>query len=271
MAVIALVGGTGAPGVTTSALGLLLTWPVAADRRVVLVEASPDGGRVAGGYLEGRFGARWSLSNLADSIWQGTLNDAFVHQLLDVDAADPHRRFVLPGLRGPSQAAAMDPVWDQLATLCSSLELSSTDVLVDLGRRGAFGPSAVLALNADVVLMVVRRRLAGLDDAAARLEVLMPALADAGGADAARLLVVGDGPYSGGDIARQLRVPLLAEVPFSPKHAEPLSDGPADKVVPNSPLMRAYRSAASALLGVVAERRSRLQYPGPGVGGWSGR
>jgi len=40
MALIALASATGAPGVSTTALGLALNWP----RPVVLVEADPNGG-----------------------------------------------------------------------------------------------------------------------------------------------------------------------------------------------------------------------------------
>lgn len=261
---MALAGSTGAPGVTTTALGLLLTWPLASvDRKVVLVEASPDGGRIAAGYMEGQLGGRWSLHNLAASIWQDTIRETFAQQLIDVGLKERGQRFVLPGLRGPAQALAMEPVWDPLATLCSALDLSGTDVIVDLGRRGAFGSSAALALSADIVAFVVRRRLACLDDAAARLEVLRPMLVEAGNADALRLLVVGDGPYEKNDIARQLGVPLLAdELPLILKHAVPLSDGPANSVDLNSPLMRSYRSAALSAVEAIAERRSRLLYPG---------
>src|SRR5581483_7033163 len=36
MAVVAITGGTGAPGATTSALALLLAWPLSPGRRVLL-------------------------------------------------------------------------------------------------------------------------------------------------------------------------------------------------------------------------------------------
>lgn len=275
MAVIAFTGSTGAPGTTTASLGALLTWPLASPQhRAVLIEANPDGGRIAAGFLEGQVGSRWSLYNLAASIWQGSLRETFAQQLLDIGGAkESGRRLLLPGLRGPahSTAAAMEPVWEPLATLCASLQQSSTDVLIDLGCNGAFGPSAVLALGADVVAVVVRRRLAFVDDASARIEVLRPVLAEAGNADALRLLVVGDGPYDKSDIARELQVPLLAEVPYSPKHAQPLSDGPAGKIEANSILMRSYRTAALNAVETVAARRARLLHPGQGVGVRSAR
>jgi len=267
VALIAFMGSTGAPGTTTAALGMLLTWPLSSpERRVVLIEANPDGGRSAAGFLQGQMGGRWSLYNLAASVWQGSLRESFAQQLLDVGTSkEPGRRLLLPGLRGPavSTAPAMEPVWEPLATLCASLQQADTDVLIDLGFNGAFGPSAGLALGADVVAVVVRRRMASLDDASARIEVLRPALAEAGNADALRLLIVDDGPYDKKTIANDLRVPLLAEVPFSVKHAQPLSDGPASSVEASSILMRSYRTAAHNAIELIAARRARLMYPGP--------
>ena len=40
MAVVALTSASGSPGVTTTAVGLALTWP----RPVLLIEADPTGG-----------------------------------------------------------------------------------------------------------------------------------------------------------------------------------------------------------------------------------
>ena len=58
MAVIALTSASGSPGVTTTALGLALSWP----RPVLLVEADPTG---ASGLLAGYFrGARYYESGL---------------------------------------------------------------------------------------------------------------------------------------------------------------------------------------------------------------
>lgn len=279
MAIVAFTGSTGAPGTTTAALGMLLTWPLPSpEHKVILIEASPDGGRIAAGMLEGQTGGRWSLYNLAASIYQHSLRETFQQQVLDIGGVEPGRRrrsqqanptqarrFVLPGLRGPAQLAATEPVWEPLATLCSALQQSATDVLIDLGRNGPFGSPAVLALSADVVVVVVRRRMASIDDAAARVEALRPVLAEAGNADALRLLVVGDGPYDKDDIARQLRIPLLAEVPYSTRYATPLSDGPANKIEMGSILMRSYRSAAHAAAEAVTARRARLYQPGYGA------
>jgi hypothetical protein len=51
MSLIVLASASGSPGVTTTALGLALTWP----RPVLLVEADPTGGSaVAAGYLRGQ-------------------------------------------------------------------------------------------------------------------------------------------------------------------------------------------------------------------------
>ncbi|GDY49430.1 hypothetical protein SVIO_000530 [Streptomyces violaceusniger] len=59
MPVIALAGSSGSPGVTTTALALLLSWPLEPGRRVVLAECDPDGGSVLYGLLQGSLGDRW--------------------------------------------------------------------------------------------------------------------------------------------------------------------------------------------------------------------
>ena len=63
MAVIALGSAAGSPGVTTSALGLALTWP----RPVLLIEADPTGGSAM---LAGFFrGTTPHTAGLIDLAW----------------------------------------------------------------------------------------------------------------------------------------------------------------------------------------------------------
>lgn len=52
MAVIALAGLPGAPGVTTTALALQRSWPLEGDRRMLVAECDPDGGAVLSGALQ---------------------------------------------------------------------------------------------------------------------------------------------------------------------------------------------------------------------------
>ncbi|WP_328900894.1 hypothetical protein OHR86_13960 [Streptomyces sp. NBC_00441] len=267
MSVIALAGGTGAPGVTSSALALLLAWPLDPGRRLILAECDPDGGAVLAGALQGRMDARYGLRNLAVAQRKDELVEAFWRQLVDISEDNSSSRLLLPGITDPAQAAGLDPAWGSLAELFARIEDHQHDVLVDLGRRGAFGVSAVLARRADVVVMVVRNTLRGVQSAQVRVEALRKSLAGPGGtgADALAVLLVEGGPYTSGEVEKALGVPVLATMPWRPKQAEVLSDGvDGGSRFDRSDLMRAARAATGPLRERVALRRDRLAPRAPG-------
>ncbi|MFD9619697.1 hypothetical protein ACFWB2_20775 [Streptomyces virginiae] len=262
MAVVALAGGLGAPGVTTAAMALLMTWPLAEGRRVILAEADPDGGAILPGALQGTLGNTHGLRNLAIAARQGQLAEAFWRQLVDVTDAETRDRLVLPGLYDPAHASAMEPVWQPLARLFSGIEEHGHDVLVDLGRRGAFGSSAVLAQRADVVLLVARSTLRSLQSAQVRLEALRESV---GGSVELGMLLVDEGPFSKEEVRKTLGIPVTAVLPWQPKEARVLSDGAEQpRRFESGSLMRSARSAAVRVQELMAVRRSRLAPPPPG-------
>lgn len=142
MAVIALAGCSGAPGVTTSALALLLSWPLEPGRRMILAECDPDGSAVLHGLLQGTLGDRYGLRNLSVAARQGELGDAFFRQLIDLSSDEgkkesPRDRLLLPGITDPAQAASLGSVWKALGVIFRGIEAEhGHDVLIDLGRRG---------------------------------------------------------------------------------------------------------------------------------------
>lgn len=70
MAVIVLTSATGSPGVTTTALGLALTWP----RHVLLADCDREPGQaVQAGYLRGMDHGGRGLMTLAHLHREGTL------------------------------------------------------------------------------------------------------------------------------------------------------------------------------------------------------
>ncbi|MFK0016960.1 hypothetical protein [Streptomyces sp. NPDC091027] len=262
MAVVALAGGLGAPGVTTAAMALLMTWPLPEGHRVVLAEADPDGGAILPGALQGTLGNSHGMRNLAVAARQGQLVEAFWRQLVDVTDAGTRDRLVLPGLYDPAHASAMEPVWKPLARLFAGIEDHGHDVLVDLGRRGAFGPSAVLAHRADVLLVVARNTLRGLQSAQVRLEALRES---AGGSTEPSVLLVDEGPFTREEVRKALGAPVAAVLPWQPREAKVLSDGAEQpRRFESGPLMRSARSAAVRVQELVAIRRSRLAPPPPG-------
>ncbi|MFD8702687.1 hypothetical protein ACFV1W_08725 [Kitasatospora sp. NPDC059648] len=261
MAVIAVVGGPGAPGATTTALALLLAWPLPPGRRILLVEADPDGGAVLAGALEGRVEAVYGLRNLAVADRRGLLAQTIWEQLIDLSPEGNAERLLLPGLTDPAQAPGLAYTWEPLAELLHGIEQQGYDVIVDLGRSGATGASGVLARRADVVAVTVRSTLRGLSAARPRLAALGEDLAAAGtGTDALGLLLVAEGPYSGAEVSREFGLPLLGVLPHATRTAKVLSDGgdTTDRRFVRSELMRTARSAADEVQLLVRRRRQRL-------------
>ncbi|MGQ4344076.1 hypothetical protein [Streptomyces sp. SAS_275] len=259
MAVIALAGCSGAPGVTTSALALLLTWPLEPGRKMILAECDPDGGAVLHGLLQGALGDRYGLPNLSVAARKGEFGEAFWRQLIDLSGEDkgaesPADRLLLPGITDTGQAASLGSVWKGLAQMFRGIEADhGHDVLVDLGRRGAFGPSAVLADQADTVIVVVRNTLRCLQSAQGRVRQLEERVGDVG------LLVIDQGPYPAGEVQRVLQAPVVATLPYVPDDARVLSDGdPQPRHYTRTKLMKASRTAGALMVQRAAVRRSRL-------------
>ncbi|MFJ2171075.1 hypothetical protein [Streptomyces griseofuscus] len=259
MAVIALAGSSGAPGVTTSALALLLSWPLQAGRRMILAECDPDGGAVLHGLLQGTLGDRYGLRNLSVAARKGEFSEAFWRQLIDLSGEDgepvsSRDRLLLPGITDPAQAASLDQVWKILAQMFRGIEAESGhDVLIDLGRRGACGPCGVLAEQADATFVVVRNTLRGVQAAQGRVRMLEERVGDVS------VLMIGEGPYPAGEVQRVLQAPVIATLPYAPKDARVLSDGAEQpRHFIRSPLMKAARAVSSLLLQRAAVRRARL-------------
>lgn len=267
MTVITLAGLPGAPGVTTTALALLRTWPLEEGRRMVLAECDPDGGAILAGALRGEVTADRGLRNLTLSSRTQGLVDAFWPQLLVLDDGGKHSRrdrLLLPGLTSPDQAPGLGPVWLQLADLFAGIEKHGHDVLVDLGRSGAYGPSGILALRADAVLLVVRGTLRGFHAAATRVKTLR-ALMDGEsvrGSGALGLILIQQGPYGAREAEAELGIRVVATLPYRPGEAAVLSDGaPENSKFTRSKLMSAALDATTSISRHISTRRARLSSP----------
>ncbi|MFD7902287.1 hypothetical protein ACFV4G_08575 [Kitasatospora sp. NPDC059747] len=219
------------------------------------------------GALEGRVEAVYGLRNLAIADRRGLLAQMLWEQLVDLSPDGTAERLLLPGLTDPSQAPGLAYTWEPLADLLHGLEQQGYDVIVDLGRSGTTGASAVLARRADVVAATVRTTLRGLSAARPRLAALAEDLATAGtGADALGLLLVAEGPYSAAEVSREFGLPVLGLLPHAVRTARVLSDGGdiTDRRFIRSELMRTARSAADEVQLAVRRRRQRLA-PGQAV------
>ncbi|MFF7995110.1 hypothetical protein ACFZDG_35735 [Kitasatospora xanthocidica] len=261
MAVVTVSGGNGSPGTTTTALALLLTWPLEPGRRAILAECDPDGGAVVLGALGGRTPGAYGLGNLAVADRQGQLTEAFWRQLVDLSDGSTDR-LLLPGFTGPTQAAGLAYGWERLADLLVSIEhvLPSHDVIVDLGRSGAHGLAAPLVRRADLQLVVVRGTLRGVHAAQVRARALREDLeANSPGADGLGLVLIDSGPYTADEVAKEVGAPVTVTLPYVPKAAAVLSDGgDGGRAFKRSSLMRAARDGAETVKAQITRRRNRL-------------
>ena len=125
MVLIALASASGSPGVTSTALGLALSWP----RQVLLVEADPTGGSgLLAGYFRGTREYDAGLIELA--LTASDLGDALPDTVRPIDGTQVS---FVTGTRSHTQASALRDLWDPLAETLAELESTGQDVIVDAG------------------------------------------------------------------------------------------------------------------------------------------
>lgn len=247
MAVIALASATGAPGVSTAALGLALTWP----RHVLLADCDREPAQaVQAGYLRGMDPGGRGMMALAHLHREGQpLGPEVWRQTLPLTEEGEVQRRFLPGFTTPGAARLFEHVWPTLGDSFEQLGAQGVDVLIDAGRLSSSGlPLGVLAA-ADAVLLVVRTSLRSLAAARIHLPTLTDQVQSMPRPTGAGLLVVGPGrPYSSAEIAAHFALPAWAEIPWEPKAAMVLSDGaPEPRRFFEGAFMGRFRADAKAL------------------------
>ena len=256
MSVIVLTSAKGAPGVTTTAVGLALQWP----RRVLLVEADASGSSaILAGYLRGTVRHDTGLIDLAMA-----QRDRQLAQSLPAAAMPlPGGRAVqfIPGLTNSAQAQSMSPVWPALAPLLGELNDRGTDVIIDAGRLSAAGSPLPLLRAADVVLLVTRTTLPAVAATRAAASVLAEDLeANGRGAATLELLLVGEGqPYTGKEISSVTGHRVLGSIAHDAPAAEVYSVGanPSRRFTSTS-LVRSLTATVSTLTSRLADRVVQL-------------
>lgn len=254
MAVITLTSATGAPGVTTTALGLALTWP----RDVLLADCDRDPSQaIPVGWLRGTDLGGRGLGQLAsvhrehrrlsEEVWLQTVGLG--------EAGERERRF-LPGFTHPAAVALFSPIWQELVDSFTALASGGTDVVVDAGRAGREGLPAPLVAGSDMLLVCVRsslRALAGLRLHLPHLQAQVEAL---GAPCELGLLVVGpNDPYGSSEIEKQFGVPVVHSLTWDPKQARVFSDGALPpRSLAGGALPRSYKACASRLAEAVQRR-----------------
>ncbi|MCW3159395.1 hypothetical protein [Micropruina sonneratiae] len=251
MAIIVLASAGHAPGVTTTALGLALTWP----REVLLVDADRTPTQaVLAGYLRGERPGQHGLGRLLQAVRERRGVDEVIDgetlELPPLLAGARPARF-LPGFPHPGIVGLFGAAW---ADLAGALSATEGDVLVDAGRVGADGLPDALVTAADLVLVVTGSSLVSL----AGLRLYLPALAEQ--ASETALLLVGSGrPYSRAEVQQQFATTIAAEVEHHPGHAAVLSDGaPVPRRFAESSYVRSLRVAAASISGRLEAARELI-------------
>jgi len=246
MAVFTLTSATGAPGVTTTALGLALAWP----RDVVLVDADRAASQsLLAGYLNDVPAGGRGLTSLT-ALWRDGVDlasDLPKHMvtLPHTNTKATQQRWFIPGFAKPGSSGLFEPVWPELMDALAGLDRSQTDVIIDAGRWGPQGLPPAVTAGSRWLGVVTRSALPAL----ATLRLYLPdVMAAAASSCTTGLLVVGPGaPYSAREIAEHFDCPA-DELPWQPEDAAHLSDGrPVRAMADKRPLARAYAVLAEKL------------------------
>jgi hypothetical protein len=247
MSVVAL-GSIRSCGVTTLALALAATWPT--ERRVLIVEADPAGGTLAGA---GGWPPEPGLVSLA----------AATRRVGDLSAVFEHCH-MLPGgaqvLAAPASGEQTRHALSMLEGVFAGLGELDADVFLDCGRlepttaQGTSSSGAIASLGrfagADRALLVVRPRLPDLHALGSWLST--PGAASITASGRLGLVLVGDGPYSNSEIIDALGVEVLGDIPFDPEAVTALAAVPAsDRALRQAPLVRSARTLAEHLAGSI--------------------
>ncbi|MFV0453121.1 MAG: hypothetical protein ACK5LS_12935 [Propioniciclava sp.] len=244
---LVLTSASGAPGVTTTALGLVLQWP---DEAVLMDADRSASHAVLAGYLQGRSPQGLGMQGLIHAHRERRdLRHAFEENRLLLpppplpptsEAPPPH--WFVPGFTHLQAVDHFENVWTPLQ---EPLREHPGDVIVDAGRIGHRGLPEALLGAATSVALVCRTSLVSL----AALRLYIPPLVEAAPPGQVGLVLVGPGrPYRSREVTEQFRLPVWAEIPWEPRQAADLSDG-ADLAAnwSRQALARGYARAAQNL------------------------
>ena len=244
MSLVVVCSGTGAPGVTTTALALGWVWHAAKPgRRVLVVDADVAGSGILPGFLQAGIPAGGGVLALAGSRTVIDLGAVLGHAV----ALDGSKtRMVLTGVTDPAQARVLGLVWSGLARTADDLGDAGVDLIVDLGRLGHRYEPTDLLERADVVAVVFRGTLAAITGAASALRSLR---AVRGPGPRTTGVLIGEGqPYQGREIARELELAALPTLPDDLGAAAVLAGGGATGWrFERSALLRGARGLATQL------------------------
>ncbi len=273
MSLIALAASKSA-GVTTSALALAGVWP----GPVLLAECDPAGGDINAGLLRGAQPAG-ALLDLALATRRGLTPAQFWDHTVTLSEDGTVR--LLSGLADPAQHPALTSAWPLLIRMLHALDLPAPtgsaeavvdrgwDVLADCGRLAPATPMGLLGA-ADLILLVLRPRLAHIAHTRSRLSALRSQIADHadGPLPELKLLLVGTSPYPAAEVATAMDLPVAGVLADDPPAAAVLAGLAGHRSrFERSPLIRtAHRVAADLHHAVHAHPQSTADDQDPSEG-----
>lgn len=258
MAILLFTSAAGAPGVTTLAIGLSLTWP----RAVILADCDPAAPQaVLAGYLRGQSRTGKGLLRVAEAHRdRRSLPEVVMDQTIELAEDAVHRRLFLPGFSKPGSARLFAPVWADLTDAFARFDEAGIDVLVDAGRIAVDGLPYPLLERCSAVAMVTRTSLRAVAATRMHAATVLEQCRMTATAATAGLIVIGEGrPYSGREIGGLVGLPVLGKIAEDGQHAACLSDGAArPRRFDTSQFARSLRRTASQLGTYVSHSSERI-------------
>lgn len=235
MALIVFGSQKGSPGASLTALAVAAAWPKRDGRKVVLLEADPDGGVLAVRYGLGR---EPGLLTLAASGRHGTNRDGLWSHTQQLPGGLP----VVVAPDRPGQAsAALHTAGDTLGRWLQSL--TDVDVVADVGRLSPYSPALSFTSAADMIMMVARPDAEQIQPAAERIKALRAMNESTG------WCLIGTKPHTPAEIAEVHRIPVFGEIAHDTRGAHALERGGSPSRVRRSALVRSAADLASSIEG----------------------
>lgn len=236
MATYALVSVKGSPGVTTAAAALAAAGTP--EGRTLLVELDPSGGSVQ---VYTDTPAVPGIVDVAGRLRRGGSGATLDESVSFLPEGVPSLLAPTSGLVAASVIESASARW------LPSLQGAALDVVVDAGRWDPGQPGARRIHGADLVALVCRPTMAGVEHS----RHLLDRLRDASQRPVVAV-VVGEQPYDPADVAEHLGLPLAGHLAWDPRGMARLWDGGADRGWFRTPLARSAQDTL-AELGLLAE------------------
>lgn len=229
--VIGVVSAKGSPGVSTTALALCAAVDPAATR--LLVELDPSGGSIE--CWTGPVGEP-GLIQLANGLRRGVGPEALLTHAVAIAAGV---WAVLAPAAGALAEATVAASGDRLVPALATVPGT---VVVDGGRWSRSQPTASRLAGCDVVAVVCRPTVAGVEAARWLIDPLAATVSAP-----VVLVLVGDRPYGPEEVADAVGVPVVGALAWDPRGVTALLTAGAGRTWTRSSIARSARSVLAAL------------------------